>query len=192
MLPLAPWWIVGFVDGEGCFSIDLINNRTLTLGVQVQANFSVTQGIKSLNALEAIRAYFGCGQIQLNPRTDNHRESLAISRVRKLTDLRQVIIPFFRNYPLQTAKVNDFALFAEVVERMSRGEHLTSDGLRQIRTLKARMRQTVLISESGMESSETIRQASASADEEIVRAAWRHAEAGGNDRPSSASWEQQD
>jgi LAGLIDADG endonuclease len=161
MPALAPWWIVGFVDGEGCFSIDLIANRTMTLGVQVQANFSVTQGVKSLSVLEAVRAYFGCGQIQLNPRKDNHRESLAIYRVRKLADLRQVVIPFFRNYPLQTAKVHDFELFADVVERMGRGEHLTADGLRQIIDRKRRMRQTVVIGESGMESSETIRRAPA-------------------------------
>jgi hypothetical protein len=159
MLPLSPWWIVGFVDGEGCFSIDVINNRTLTLGVQVQANFSVTQGLKSRSVLEAIQAYFGCGQIQLNPRTDNHRESLAIYRVRKLVDLRTIIIPFFRNHPLRTAKVNDFELFADVVERMARGDHLCLDGLHRIKVLKARMRQMAMVSESGVESSETIRQA---------------------------------
>jgi hypothetical protein len=156
---LSPWWIVGFVDGEGCFSIDLIANRTMTLGVQVQANFSVTQGVKSLSVLEAIQAHFGCGQIQLNPRSDNHRESLAIYRVRKLADLRQVIIPFFRNHPLQTAKVHDFELFAGVVERMGRGEHLTADGLQQIIDRKSRMRRAVVIGENGMESSETVRRA---------------------------------
>ncbi len=159
MLSLAPWWIVGFVDGEGCFSIDLITNSTMTLGVQVQANFSVTQGIKSRSVLEAIQAHFGCGQIQENVRIDNHREPLAIYRVRKLMDLRQVIVPFFRNYPLQTAKVHDFELFADVVERMARGEHLTLDGLQQIRIQKSRMRQLGQISERKMESSETIRQA---------------------------------
>src|SRR5215831_13195314 len=125
MLSLAPWWIVGFVDGEGCFAIDLISNPTLTLGVQVQANFSVTQGIKSWSALERIQAYFGCGQIQLNPRQD-HREDLAIYRVRKLSELKQVILPFFVRYPLQTAKAHDFDLFAQAVDAMGRKEHLTS------------------------------------------------------------------
>jgi hypothetical protein len=92
-------------------------------------------------------------------RTITHRESLAIYRVRKLADLRQVIIPFFRNYPLQTAKVHDFELFADVAERMGRGEHLTADGLQQIIDRKGRMRQAVVVGESGMESSETVRRA---------------------------------
>lgn len=160
MLPLDPWWIVGFVDGEGCFSVDVIENQTMTLGYQVQANFSVTQGVKSQNVLEAIQMHFGCGQIQLNSRFDNHREHLAIYRVRKLEDLRQVIIPFFRNYPLQTAKSKDFDMFADVVERMAMKDHLTPDGLHEIRLLKSRMRGSGNESRvEGVESSETIRQA---------------------------------
>ena|SRR5262249_30944402 len=159
MPPLDPWWIVGFVDGEGCFAIDLINNSTMTLGVQAQANFSVTQGSKSRDALERIQDFFGCGQIQANPRHDNHRESLLIYRVRKLADLQQVIIPFFQRHPLQTAKAQDFALFAEAGARMGRGEHLTSEGLEVIRQLKGRMRKPSLPIEMVLESSETVRQA---------------------------------
>ena len=160
MTPLDPWWIAGFVDGEGCFSVDLISNATMTLGVQAQANFSVTQGLKSRSALERIQAYFGCGQIQANKRTDNHREDLAIYRVRRLADLQQVIIPFFQRHPLQTAKAHDFALFAEAVALMGRGEHLSPEGLETIGRLKGRMSQPLVpIEMAVMESSETVRQA---------------------------------
>src|SRR5262249_10771450 len=152
--PLDPWWIVGFVAGEGCFSIDLISNSTMTLGVQAQANFSVTQGLKSRSVLERIQDFFGCGQIQANKRHDNHQESLAIYRVRKLADLQQIIVPFFQCYPLQTAKALDFALFAEGVGRMGRGEHLTQDGLERIREIKGRMRKPLVPIEVVMESSE--------------------------------------
>jgi CheY-like chemotaxis protein len=132
----------------------------MTLGAQAQANFSVTQGSKSRTALERIQAFFGCGQIQANARHDNHREDLLIYRVRQLADLQQVIVPFFQRYPLQTAKSNDFALFAEVVIRMGRGEHLSLDGLEAIRQLKGRMRQpSVPVEMVVMESSETVRQA---------------------------------
>ena len=37
-------WIVGFVDGEGCFSIALYRNRTYKLGWQVLPDFVVVQG----------------------------------------------------------------------------------------------------------------------------------------------------
>jgi hypothetical protein len=31
-----PYWVVGFVDGEGCFSVGVFKNKTLRLGYQVQ------------------------------------------------------------------------------------------------------------------------------------------------------------
>jgi hypothetical protein len=35
-------WVVGFVDGEGCFSISVVRNPGCLLGWQVQPEFSVT------------------------------------------------------------------------------------------------------------------------------------------------------
>ena len=69
-------WIVGFVDGEGCFSISVVRNRGMKLGWQVQHEFSVTQAANSRSALEALGRYFGCGRIIENSRRDNHREPL--------------------------------------------------------------------------------------------------------------------
>lgn len=39
-------WIVGFVDGEGCFSVSIFKNRTSKSGFQVMPEFVVTQGEK--------------------------------------------------------------------------------------------------------------------------------------------------
>jgi len=36
-------WVVGFVDGEGCFSISVVNNAGCRLGWQVQPEFAVPQ-----------------------------------------------------------------------------------------------------------------------------------------------------
>src|SRR5882762_1406842 len=43
-------WIVGFVDGEGCFSVT-IQIATTSTGWQVFPEFVVTQGEKSLSTL---------------------------------------------------------------------------------------------------------------------------------------------
>jgi hypothetical protein len=51
-------WIVGFVDGEGCFSVSIFKNRTSKSGFQVMPEFVVTQGQKSLNVLEDIKVFF--------------------------------------------------------------------------------------------------------------------------------------
>ena len=45
-------WIVGFIDGEGCFTISLHKNPTTSSGWQIMPEFIVTQGEKSLKSLK--------------------------------------------------------------------------------------------------------------------------------------------
>ena len=51
-------WISGFTDGEGCFTISVINNPTTRFGKQIFPEFVITQGAKSLNVLNKIKKYF--------------------------------------------------------------------------------------------------------------------------------------
>src|SRR3990167_1875887 len=104
-------WILGFTDGEGCFSVSFIKNKTTKAGWQVFPEFVITQGAKSLPALEIIKDYFGCGRLFVNKRSDNHREPLYRYCVRSHKDLESGIIPFFKKYPLKTYKQNDFEIF---------------------------------------------------------------------------------
>lgn len=125
-------WIVGFTDGEGCFSISIFRNNTSKHGWQVFPEFVITQGEKSLSALELFEEYFGCGKIFVNKRYDNHSEHLYRYCVRSVKELRERVIPFFNTHRLMTAKQNDFAIFAEVVEMIAEKQHLTSAGLQKI------------------------------------------------------------
>ncbi len=134
---LEAWWITGFVDGEGCFSISIFKNVTTTAGVQIFPEFVVTQGAKSLEALKRLQDFFGCGRIYENKRKDNHRESLYRYCVRSKSDLRDKIIPFFRKYPLKTLKHQDFLVFCEVMDMIESRAHLKPEGLNTIRNLAA-------------------------------------------------------
>jgi hypothetical protein len=129
-------WIVGFVDGEGCFSVSIFKNRTSKMGFQVMPEFVVTQGQKSVDVLYAMKDFFGCGSVFVNRRYDNHKENLYRFCVRSLKDLHEKIIPFFKENNLKTYKKNDFELFCEVVEMMIHRKHLTGEGLEAIRQLK--------------------------------------------------------
>ncbi len=110
---LDPWWIVGFVDGEGCFSVSTFRNRTTRSGYQTLFEFVVTQGERSKSAMEAIKNYFGCGGIYINRRYDNHNYNLLRYCVRKRSDLKEKIIPFFTKYQLQTFKRTQFESFCK-------------------------------------------------------------------------------
>ena len=136
---LNPYWLVGFTDGEGCFSISIFKNKTLKSGYQIFPEFVLTQGAKSLETLEKVKDFFKCGKIYENKRYDNHRESLYKYCVRNKTDLITKICPFFNQYTLQTAKRNDFELFKQGLEIIKSGEHLTNKGFMRIQGIASEM-----------------------------------------------------
>jgi len=150
------WWIVGFVDGEGCFGASIVRNRTCRLGWQVQPEFSVTQGERSLGALELLKSFFASGTIIRNARHDNHREAIHRFSVRRTADLRNVIVPFFESHPLRTAKREEFQRFVRILRLMKTGAHLTRDGLNDIARIVATMNHRRV--SRLLESSEAIRQ----------------------------------
>ena len=152
---LTVGWVVGFVDGEGCFSITLQRMPSMKYGWQVFPEFVVTQGAKSLPALVSLRQFFGCGKIFVNRRADNHREPLYRFCVRAADDLQRTIIPFFREHPLRTAKREDFEKFAQVVRMMVAKKHLTLEGMKAIAAIAQTMNRRK--PSRLLESSETIR-----------------------------------
>ena len=125
-------WIIGFVDGEGCFSCPIFRNRSMTMSWQVQPNFVVVQAASSCAVLEDMRRFFGCGKVYVNRRHGNHREDLYRYRVGRLSDLRDVIVPYFQEHPLRTSKRENFETFARVIDLMDQGRHLTGPGLIEI------------------------------------------------------------
>jgi hypothetical protein len=169
-------WAVGFVDGEGCFSISVVRNRVCRLGWQVQHEFSVTQLAPSRPALELLIGVFGCGNIIENRRHDDHREQLLRFSVKRRSDLVGRVVPFFEERPLRTAKRLDFERFVFVLRLMQDGAHLTDEGLREIaaetQLMNRKQRSRFL------ESSEAIRQPPRS-DNEVKRWSEPHGDMGG-------------
>jgi hypothetical protein len=131
-------WITGFVDGEGCFSIGFIRQagggkrKGYKTGYQVSHEFAVTQGEKNLESLHMVKEFFGVGNVYVNKRYDNHKEHLYRYVVRRRNDLREIIVPFFRENKLRTTKQQDFEKFAKCIELINDGDHLSRDGLVKI------------------------------------------------------------
>ena len=96
-------WVIGYIDGEGCFSVSLFRNRTTKFGWQVFPEFVVTQGEKSKNSLEILMKFFKCGKVFVNKRYDNHKENIYRYCVRSKKDLIETIIPFFEENQLKSA-----------------------------------------------------------------------------------------
>ncbi|MDP1759983.1 MAG: LAGLIDADG family homing endonuclease [Candidatus Woesebacteria bacterium] len=134
--------MTGFVDGEGCFSIGFIKQpdkqeknrirRGYKMGYQIFYEFAVTQSKSSIESLQVLKDFFGIGKIYLNKRYDNHKEHLCRYVVRKRKYLLDVIIPFFKKYPLRTTKQKDFEKFASCLSLIQQNEHLKLDGMIRI------------------------------------------------------------
>jgi len=134
-------WILGFTDGEGCFSVSILKNKTSRNGWQVFPEFVITQGKKSLPALEIFRTYFKCGDIYENHRKDNHKENIYRYCVRSIYEIEERIVPFFQKNQLKTNKKNDFEIFAKIIDSMLNKKHLTEKGFIEIAHLIEKMNQ---------------------------------------------------
>jgi hypothetical protein len=79
-----------------------------------------------------LQQFFGCGLNRKNRKA-------ATFIVTKLSDLINVIIPHFLNYPLFTQKAVDFRLFKQIILLMQNKKHLKTEGLEQIINIRASM-----------------------------------------------------
>jgi len=130
---LEPQWIVGFVDGEGCFHVGINKHADMTAGYQVLPEFTVVQHERDVQTLHALKAHFGCGVVRTN-----HGDRMAY-RVRSKDHLLERIIPFFEKHKLKTKKRIDFQKFRKIVRMMGDDRHLASEGIEEIRRIKSQM-----------------------------------------------------
>lgn len=132
-------WISGYTDGEGCFTVSIVRNKRSRFGWQIFPEFVITQGEKSLESLEFVQKWFGCGNIFVNKRYDNHNENLYRYCVRSIKDLAEKVIPFFERNSLRTSKRKDFEKFCEIIHLMRYQKHFQKKGLIKIAKIAAEM-----------------------------------------------------
>ena len=115
---LNPYWVTGFIDGEGSFTIAILastgsNKKTVSL------RLSVTQKTHSVGILYDLQNFFGCGLV-----IPSSKDCMRFVVQRK-EDIFKKIIPHFNKYSLITQKLADYLLFRDVVNMMVNKEHLT-------------------------------------------------------------------
>lgn len=124
-MELSPDWVVGFVDGEGCFHVGIEAHPEMTTGYQVLPEFVVVQHTRDRQILFALKRFFGAGTVRKN------RDDRDCLRIRKLDALNRVC-EFFLAHPLKTSKNVEFRKFRRVLILMQRKRHLCREGLLEI------------------------------------------------------------
>lgn len=129
---LNPYWVTGFTDAEGTFTI-VIDKEKRTLCWRIQSKFQICLHVRDLPLLLKIQQFFwGIGSVSVSG-------DLGFYSVSSVKDLVNIIVPHFLNYPLLTQKGADFILFKQIVELMENKAHLTIEGINQIINFKAAM-----------------------------------------------------
>src|SRR5258708_34186464 len=124
---LEAQWVVGFVDGEGCFYVGINAQPEMKTGYQVLPEFTVVQHERDVQLLYALKKFFGCGVVR-----QNHGDRMAY-RVRGLNHLTERIVPFFEKHALKSKKRVDFARFRKILHLINQGKHLKAEGIEEIR-----------------------------------------------------------
>ena len=161
-------YVAGFVDGEGSFHVAVQRSRFTRVGLQVIPEFHVSQNPERAEVLKLIQQVLGCGYIKTN-HPGSLRDRSVVLVVRNRRNLVERVVPFFERFPLRSSKQREFQAFATILHSMERGEHLTKEGMTQIlqqafamnsgRYRKRKLQEHLNV----MESSETVRQAPATA-----------------------------
>jgi LAGLIDADG DNA endonuclease family protein len=119
------WWLAGFVEGEGSVCVSLKRHPAAAFGYFVQPEFFLYQHRKRRSLLEMAAEEFGSGTIFPKP---GNPDVLVL----KLSDRRvltSTVVPFLRTYMRFSARVEDYEIFATVVELLNEGAHRTVEGL---------------------------------------------------------------
>lgn len=117
-------WIVGFVDGEGCFNLDVHKKSDMQWGLQMQPEFTVVQNEVDVQILYALKDFFQCGSVGVNRRDKNGIRYHY--RVKSVKDLNEKILPFFDKHSLKTKKKIEYQRFRRICLLMNQGYHRES------------------------------------------------------------------
>jgi len=112
------YYLAGFADGEGCFSVALKKQEGTRFGWVLDPVFHVTQHESNRATLELLVNVLGCGRIIQKP----GQESTLQFYVDNRRQLLEKVLPFFREHRL-IGKNADFEKFARIVEGLEHKEH---------------------------------------------------------------------
>lgn len=127
---LNPFFVTGFTDAEGCFSLKISKRSGGRNGWDIVPSFIIVLHNKDKSILEGLKSFFKVGNIF------KHGDTNVQYQVNSVADL-QILIEHFNNYPLLTKKHIDFLLFKEIVSIFLKKEHLTKEGILKLVALKA-------------------------------------------------------
>lgn len=142
MYMLNAEYITGLIDGEGSFTVYVYDgkNTNRKRRVRVEPKFCVKFKEEDKSILYDLKKFFKCGNIYLQKDNRLNHKNCYRYEVSKRYDLLNIIIPFFKKYPVKLkSKQRDFIIFCKIMKEIELKKHLTSSGLTKLYQLKQKM-----------------------------------------------------
>ena len=125
-----PHWISGFVSGEGNLDVGIKKSKNI-IGYQVYLRFRISQHARDAKLMELIMNYLGAGRLERDS-----RKPVIYVVINKISDINQIVIPFFNQYPICGIKHLDYLDWCKIANLIESGAHLTNEGLAEIQRIK--------------------------------------------------------
>jgi hypothetical protein len=153
-------WFSGFTDAEGNFLINLDRHY-------VRFRFKISLHIDDIEVLEKIKSELGVGSITI----ENKQYCSFV--VQDIDSIKDIIIPIFKSFPLQTNKRLDFNDFYEAIIMREKGKKLTDSERDKILLIKNKMNSQRVASYSASgESLNSVGASIAAADSVSINSCW--------------------
>ncbi len=124
------YYLSGFTEGEGSFNVSLINrHKDYKHGWKVSLSFNISQKDDTIPRL--FKRVLNCGTIRYR------KDGICYFEVRRVKDLVEVVIPFFKRFPLiSKSKKKVFDIFCQLVQIVNKKQHLKKKGIEEILRLR--------------------------------------------------------
>jgi hypothetical protein len=137
---LDPHYVVGFIDGEGSFSISIGKHKTLKRGYEVRPEFEIELRKDDQEILERICVTIGAGRIYDLSYERYGWFPHAKYKITSIWDMKEYLFPFLDTYQPQAKKGKSYRLFREIVLMVCDKRHLTDEGFEKIVRLRSELR----------------------------------------------------
>lgn len=139
---ITPYWLLGFIEGEGSFSINRHNKFRL--------DFSLSQAIIDLKLMQNIKTYLdnlpgtdgnydGAIGISVSKSTNPNHKSTARIETTRIEYLSNIFIPFLNNLIWRSKKQWDFQDWKYIFKLKQQGHHLSKEGIELIDKILSQM-----------------------------------------------------
>lgn len=134
------YYVAGFIDGEGSFSVSIGRHKTLRRGFEVRPEFEIELRADDQEILERVLITIGCGKIY-DCSYERYGWFPHIKyKITSVKDMRDYLFPLLDRYSLQAKKAETYKFFREIVLMVCNKQHLSDAGFNKIIKLRKEIR----------------------------------------------------